>query len=306
VLNFIPDVKGKFLENYILKKLTWFQVGGPSRFFYKPKDTEDLAFFMNQRPKDIPFFVLGAGSNLLIRDGGYEGITIKLPAAFSNIDIENDVVIAGAAVLDRTLALFLAEKGLSHLEFFVGIPGTVGGAVAMNAGAYGSETIDHLLWIEVMLQSGEVQRLNKKDLSMSYRCGNLPKDAIVLKAAFQLAKKDVALIHQDIKDILQKRSDTQPVMGRTGGSTFKNTPTEAAWKLIDDAGCRGHIIGDAQISEKHCNFLINRGNATASDIENLGEYVRQKVSHNSGINLEWEIKRIGQAECLTDLQCGKD
>lgn len=301
MLNFIPHIKGKFLENYSLKKLTWFQVGGASRFFYKPKDKEDLSYFMKNRPQDIPFFILGAGSNILIRDGGYNGIAIKLPASFSTIDVVEDIVIAGAAVLDRTLALFLAEKGLSNLEFFVGIPGTVGGAIAMNAGAYGSEVIDHLLWIEVMLLNGDIKRLYKKDLTMSYRRGNLPKDVVVLSAAFQVKKKDSFVIHQDIKSILQKRSDTQPVVGRTGGSTFKNIEDAAAWKLIDDAGCRGYAIGDAQVSEKHCNFLINKGNATAADIEKLGEYVRQKVFHTSGYNLEWEIKRIGQFERLTEL-----
>ncbi len=276
-------------------------MGGSSRFFYRPKDTEDLAYFMKHKPSHLPFFILGAGSNILIRDGGYDGLTIKLPATFSTIEIEDDMVIAGAAVLDRTLALFLAEHGLSNLEFFVGIPGTVGGAIAMNAGAYGSETIDYLLWIEVMLQNGDVKRLDKKDLAMSYRCGNLPKGSIVLKAAFQLEKKESSLIHQNITEILQKRSDTQPVVGRTGGSTFKNPQTESAWKLIDDAGCRGYSIGDAQISEKHCNFIINKGNATAADIEKVGEYARQKVFHNSGIDLEWEIKRVGQAEPLIDL-----
>lgn len=301
MFDFIPDIKGKFLENYILKKLTWFQVGGPSRFFYKPKDTEDLAYFMKHRPSHLPFFILGAGSNILIRDCGYDGITIKLPVAFSTIEIKDDVVIAGAAVLDRTLALFLAERGLSNLEFFVGIPGTVGGAIAMNAGAYGSETIDHLLWIDVMLQNGDVKRLDKKDLSMSYRHGNLPKDSVVLKAAFQLQAKESTFVRQKITEILQKRSDTQPVVGRTGGSTFKNPQTESAWKLIDDAGCRGYSIGDAQVSEKHCNFIINKGNATATDIEKVGEHVRRKVFHNSGIDLEWEIKRVGQAEPLMDL-----
>lgn len=287
------NIQCQMKEYYSIKKLTWFQVGGPARFFFKPKNIDDLSCFMKNRDESIPFIVLGAGSNILFHDDGFDGVVIKLPASFAEIEIQEEIVIVGAAALDRTLALQLAEKGLSNLEFFVGIPGTIGGAICMNAGAYGTETIDHLLWVDVMLNNGEIQRFEKKDLSMTYRSGNLPQDSIVIKAAFNVKKNDVNKVREAVQNILKQRSETQPVVGRTGGSTFKNPPNESAWKLIDRAGCRGYAIGDAQVSEKHCNFIMNKGHATASDIYNLGEYVRCEVKKNAQIDLKWEIKLIG-------------
>jgi UDP-N-acetylmuramate dehydrogenase len=290
---FFKNIRGKVETNYILSKITWFQVGGPCTYFFRPKDEDDLSCFLNQKPKELNVFIVGAGSNILVRDGGIEGCVIKLSNAFGKIDIQNDQVIVGAAVLDRTLALTLGEKGLSNLEFLVGIPGVIGGAVAMNAGAYGVEIKDHLLWVDLMDETGVLKRIDAKDLSMSYRKGNLPNKHIVIRAAFKLQKKEPAIVMKRLEEILHQRSETQPISGRTGGSTFKNPKDFSAWKLIDHAGCRGLSIGGAHVSEKHCNFLLNLGDASAKDIEGLGEFIRQKVLEESGVSLEWEIIRLG-------------
>ena len=209
------------------------------------------------------------------------------------MEIQGSKIIVGAGCLDRTVVMRCLEKGLSGLEFLIGVPGTIGGAIAMNAGAYGSEIKELLEWVELVNENGEIYRLSSSDLSMSYRCGNLPKKSIVLKAAFQCHKKDSKIIKNTIDDFLRKREESQPIRGRTGGSTFKNPEGYKAWELIDKAGCRGLSIGDAQMSEKHCNFLINLGSASADDIETLGEKVRAEVFKSSGIMLEWEIKIIG-------------
>lgn len=288
----LNNVQGKITKDQDLKKLTWFQVGGPCDILYRPKDAADLAIFMQQKPSDYPFFVLGAGSNILVRDQGFKGAVIKL-SSFNKIVLEDDCVIAQGGVLDRTLALYLGEKGYSNLEFMVGIPGSVGGALAMNAGAYGAEVKDYLLWADFMDEKGQIIRLH--DFHMAYRKGNLPKGWIVLQAAFSVKKGDQALINARLEEILNQRALTQPIKGRTGGSTFKNPQDHSAWKLIDEAGCRGLRVGDAQISEKHCNFLLNLGDAKAAEIEGLGEMVRQKVKEKTGITLEWEIIRIGEA-----------
>ncbi|CAO5680525.1 MAG: UDP-N-acetylenolpyruvoylglucosamine reductase [Holosporales bacterium] len=289
---FLNNLQGKITRNQDLKKLTWFQVGGPCDVLYRPKDDADLALFMQQKPADYPFFVLGAGSNILVRDQGFKGAVLKL-SMFNKITLQDDCVIAEGGVLDRTLALYLGENGYSNLEFMVGIPGSVGGALAMNAGAYGTEIKDHLLWADFMDEKGQVIRLH--DFQMTYRKGNLPKGWIVLRAAFSVRKDNPAIINARLEEILNQRAQTQPIKGRTGGSTFKNPHDLSAWKLIDEAGCRGLRVGDAQISEKHCNFLLNLGAAKATEIEALGELVRQRVKEKTGVTLEWEIIRIGEA-----------
>jgi UDP-N-acetylmuramate dehydrogenase len=286
------NVKGRIKENQALSAVTWFQVGGPCDIFFKPFDTDDLSLFLKTLPIEMPRHIIGAGSNILIDDTGVDGCVIKLGGAFASIENHDNLIICGAAALDRTVAMTAKDYGLSNLEFLVGIPGTIGGAIAMNAGAYGSEIKDHLQWVELMSPDGTVFKIDAGDLTMTYRHGNLPKGAIVLKAAFNMNRKPVENIAETLNAYLQKREETQPVRGKTGGSTFKNPTPHAAWKLIDDAGCRGLMIGGAQVSEKHCNFLLNLGNATAKDIEALGETVRQKVFQTSGIDLEWEIIRL--------------
>lgn len=278
-------------RHFPLAKLTWFNVGGPAEYFAKPRSVDELKQTLSERPADLPIFTLGAGSNVLIRDGGYDGLVLKLAGEFNQLEIRDNTVIAGAGVLDRTLALTLAQENYSNLEFFVGIPGSIGGAIAMNAGAYDSEVKDHLLWVDLMTFNGEIIRMDRADFKMTYRKGNVPKDHIVLRAAFAL--KPSVNVQDTIEQILKRRDDSQPTKGKTGGSTFKNPLPLSAWKLIDEAGCRGHMIGGAQISPKHCNFLMNLGDAKASDIEELGEFARMRVLEKSGVDLHWEILRIG-------------
>lgn len=287
---------GKVVKNYPLHKITWFQVGGNADFFAKARSMEDLSLLLKEKPKDMPFFILGAGSNILMRDGGFRGLVIKLAGDFSKWHIENDdTVIAGAGVLDKTLALTLGQQGYANLEFMVGIPGTIGGALMMNAGAYGSEVKDVLLWVDLMSMKGEIIRLTPDNLQMAYRKGNIPKDHLVLKAAFKVQKSDPVAVQAKLTIMLDQKEAAQPMTGRTGGSTFKNPLPHSAWQLVDKVGGRGLQNGNAQISIKHCNFLLNLGDATAKDIEDLGEDVRKRVKDQEGINLEWEIIRVGQA-----------
>ncbi|MCX7338478.1 MAG: UDP-N-acetylmuramate dehydrogenase [Alphaproteobacteria bacterium] len=291
-------IRDQYLLNYPLAKVTWFQVGGPADFFYKPQSVDDLSCFLKNKPADLPVFCIGAGSNILVRDGGIRGFVIRLGGAFSAIEFDGDVVIAGAGCLDRTLAMQCMEKSLGGLEFLVSIPGTIGGAVAMNAGAYGTEIKDILEWAEIMDEQGAIHRVSAAEIPMGYRHGNLPDRSIVIRAAFRGARKPKDEILRLVNDFLQKREETQPTRGRTGGSTFKNPGDhnggqKKAWELIDQAGCRGLTLGGAQISEKHCNFLLNLGNATAADIETLGETVRSRVLDVTGVSLEWEVIRLG-------------
>jgi UDP-N-acetylmuramate dehydrogenase len=301
----LPNVRGRYAFNYDLSKATWFKVGGKAEVLFKPKDVDDLALFLREIDGKMPIVILGAGSNVLVRDGGIKGCVIKLGSGFSDIQFDGTFVTVGAACLDRTFVMECAQKGLSGLEFLVGVPGSIGGAVAMNAGAYGGEIVDFLVWVEIIDAHGNVSRLQTSDLHMTYRHGNLPDNAIVTRACFELAPKDPALISETIDAFLQKREDTQPIRGRTGGSTFKNPASEGmgkdsapkkAWELIDDAGCRGMSINDAQVSEKHCNFLLNLHAAKAADLEHLGETVRATVKAKTGITLEWEIIRLGDKE----------
>ncbi len=290
----LPVVQGRYSFGYLMSKATWFKVGGPCEIFFKPANTDDLCYFLKNKPSNLKVMCIGAGSNILVRDGGIDSCIVKLGSGFSEISIEDDIVIAGAGCLNRTLVMRCQEAGLSGLEFLVGIPGTIGGALAMNAGAYDNETKDFLEWFEFVDPQGNLHRLHSHEIHMTYRHGNLPMDSIAVRAAFRCIKKDPLEIKMKVNAYLQKREESQPIRGRTGGSTFKN-PAQGpkAWELIDQAGCRGLRIGDAQVSEKHCNFLLNLDAAQASDIETLGMMVQQKVKEITGQELEWEIIRLG-------------
>lgn len=293
----LPLVRGRYEFNVPLSHLTWFRVGGPAQVIFKPADVQDLCQFMVQKPFDLPCYPLGAGSNVLIRDGGLKGCVIRLGRAFASIQQEGNMVILGAGCLDRTVALTTCQLGLSGLEFLVGIPGTLGGAVAMNAGAYGHEIKDRLKWVEWITVEGKVQRVAAQDLSMTYRDGHLPDNVIVTKAAFLCDPKPSPDIQATLNAFLAEREKSQPIQGRTGGSTFKNPNQDGkgikAWQLIDQAGCRGLKMGDAQVSQKHCNFLLNLEAATAADLEHLGNTVQTRVHDQTGVLLEWEIIRLG-------------
>lgn len=262
---------------------------------FKPADGDDLAFFLKHRPADLPVCVLGAGSNVIVRDGGFPGCVIRLTRDLARIRVDGDTVFAGGGALDRTVSLVAADHGLGGLGFLCGIPGTVGGAVRMNAGASGGEIRDRFAGCTALDPEGQVHQLAADDLDFSYRHSALPPGWIVLEARLQGEPgQEPAQLHNSIREMLFQREQAQPVHGRTGGSTFKNPPGMSAWKLVDQAGCRGMRLGDAEVSEKHCNFLMNTGQATAQDLEQLGETVRQKVLQATGVELEWEIVRMGE------------
>lgn len=288
----IPAIRGRVQAGAILAPFTWFRVGGPAEWLVRPADAEDLVTLLRDLPAGMPLTVIGAASNLIIRDGGLPGVVVRLGGGFGGVSVEADGVVAGAAALDVTVAEHAAAAGLGGLEFLCGIPGSIGGAIAMNAGAYGAEVKDVLDWAEVATPRG-VQRLPADAFAFAYRHAALPEAAVVIRARFHAAPGDKAAIVARMQQIRAAREATQPVRARTGGSTFKNPPGHKAWELIDAAGCRGLTHGGAQVSEKHCNFLINTGMATAADLEALGEEVRARVQARSGIALEWEIRRIG-------------
>jgi UDP-N-acetylmuramate dehydrogenase len=289
----LPTSRGRLQENVDLAPMTWFRVGGPAEYLLRPADVDDLCEFLKSLPLEMPVTVIGAASNLIIRDGGLHGVVVRLARGFGDVEVEADGVVAGAAALDVTVAEHAAAAGLMGLEFLSGIPGTIGGAVAMNAGAYGGEIAQVLDWAEIVTRTGDIFRADVADLELSYRHASLPRDAIVVRARLQASKGDPALISARMAEIKSKREASQPVRARTGGSTFANPPGQKAWELIDAAGCRGLRKGAAQVSELHCNFLLNNGGATAADLEGLGEEVRRRVEKNSGVALRWEIKRIG-------------
>jgi len=289
----LPPLRGRVQAGVPLAPFTWFRTGGAAEWLVRPADAEDLLVLLRDRPAGLPLTVIGAASNLLVRDGGVRGVVVKLARGFSDVTVEADGVIAGAAALDATVAEHAAAAGLAGLEFLSGIPGSIGGAVAMNAGAYGSEVKDVLDWAEIATPSG-LLRLDAAALGFAYRRAALPEGGIVTRARFRAAPGDTAAIAARMREIRASREATQPVRARTGGSTFKNPPGEKAWALIDAAGCRGLRIGEAQVSEKHCNFLLNLGGASAAELEGLGEMVRARVAARSGIALEWEIRRIGE------------
>jgi UDP-N-acetylmuramate dehydrogenase len=291
----LPEIRGQYRFDAPLAKTTWFQVGGPADVLFKPADTDDLAHFLKNKLADLPVTVLGVGSNLIIRDGGIEGAVIKLGRGFTQAELQGGEIEAGAALLDVHLARYAADQGRAGLEFFAGIPGTVGGALAMNAGAYGAETKDVLLRAEGVLPSGEIITIHGAQLNYSYRHYGGPEGLIFTRAWFKTTEAAPAAIHARIGEIQKARGETQPIREKTGGSTFKNPQGHKAWQLVDQAGCRGLKVGDAQVSPLHANFMINTGAAKAADLEALGEEVRARVAKQSGISLEWEIKRIGRS-----------
>ena len=295
----LPHVRGRLVANAPLNRLSWFKTGGLADVLFEPADEEDLVKFLRHVPGFVPLTVIGVGSNLLVRDGGVEGVVIRLGRAFSGIDVRADVVRAGAGAMDVHVARVAQKAGLGGLEFMVGVPGTIGGALRMNAGAYGREIADILIHAHAVDRYGHQHELRAKDFGYGYRSTSAAKDLIFLRASFQGKIKDEADIKARMDEICQERQESQPIGTRTGGSTFKNPDPEKsggkkAWELIDAAGCRGLRIGDAEVSEKHCNFLINHGTATSDDVEALGETVRQKVKDATGIELEWEIAIIGR------------
>lgn len=293
----LPQVRGRLSENASLAKVTWFGVGGPAEVLFKPADADDLAHFLKLKPATVPVTVLGVGSNLLVRDGGVPGVVIRLGREFATMMVNKADVITGAGALDGNVAKAAMQANVSGLEFLSGVPGTIGGALRMNAGAYGGEMKDVLVGAVALDGQGNRHELSTEDMGFSYRKSTIPADWIFIEAHLRGYAGQVDDIRGRMDDIKLSREDSQPVRTSTGGSTFKNPEGHKAWQLIDDAGCRGLRIGGAQVSEKHCNFLINDGSATGADIENLGEEVRKRVKANSGIELSWEIRRIGvQAE----------
>ena len=290
----LPAVRGRYLPNARLAEQTWFRVGGPADVLFRPADEDDLAHFLSHKPEHMPVTIIGAGSNLLVRDGGVPGVVIRLGRGFSDIRTDSDLVHVGAGCLDRTVSLTCREAGVGGLEFLVRIPGTIGGAVRMNAGAYGQEIKDILVYADVIDSQGKRHRLPPEALQMTYRHTSLREGWIVTGAVLRgVANQKPSEIGKAIDRILEEREATQPTRGRTGGSTFKNPELEKAWKLIDAAGCRGLKIGDAQVSEKHCNFLLNLDQATANDLESLGEEVKRRVYETSSVCLDWEIVKVG-------------
>src|ERR1700719_1992101 len=292
----MPELRGRLVANQPLAELTWFRVGGPAQVLFMPEDEADLSYLLAHLPPDIPVTVIGLGSNLIIRDGGVSGVVVRLGRGFSDIVVEEGTRIrTGTAVPDVKVARAAQEAAIAGLSFLRGIPGAIGGALRMNGGAYGGETKDALVSARGVDRGGNARTYSNAEMNFSYRHCGVPNDVIFTQALFTGRKGDAAAIAAEMNKITESREATQPIKSRTGGSTFKNPPGHKAWQLIDAAGCRGLKIGDAQVSTLHCNFLINRGGATAADIEALGENVRARVKENSGVELEWEIKRIGVA-----------
>ena len=292
----MPRLRGRLLANQSLADLTWFRVGGPAQLLFTPADEEDLGYFLAHLPNEILVTVVGVGSNLIVRDGGLLGVAIRLsPRGFGDSSAEGDVVSAGAAALDKRVAETAANADISGLEFFFGIPGTIGGALRMNAGANGAETRDVLIEAVGIGRDGEKHTFSNADMKFVYRNSGVDPSIIFTSARFRGKLAAPEAIRARMNEVQAHRATAQPIREKTGGSTFQNPPGQSAWKLIDAAGCRGLRVGGAQVSEMHCNFLINTGNASGHDIETLGETVRARVKENSGIELHWEIKRIGIA-----------
>jgi len=290
----MPRLRGRLLANQPLAELTWFRVGGPAQVLFMPADEDDLAYFLKNLPDRVPVHVVGVGSNLIVRDGGVPGVVIRLsPRGFGETAAEGDVVSAGAAALDKRVAETAAAAGLAGLEFLFGIPGSIGGALRMNAGANGAETKDVLIDATGIDRKGNKLTFGNAEMKFVYRNSGVDPCVIFTSARFRGTAAAEEAVRARMSEVQQHRESAQPIREKTGGSTFKNPPGDSAWKLIDAAGCRGLRIGGAQVSEMHCNFLINTGNATGHDIETLGETVRARVKQNSGIELHWEIKRIG-------------
>ncbi|MBV9561658.1 MAG: UDP-N-acetylmuramate dehydrogenase [Bradyrhizobium sp.] len=290
----MPGLRGRLLANESLAPLTWFRVGGRAQALFTPADEDDLAYFLKHLPDAIPVHVVGVGSNLIVRDGGLPGVVIRLsPRAFGEVSVAGDIVSAGAAALDKRVAEAAAAANLAGLEFYFGIPGTIGGALRMNAGANGGETKDVLVEATGIDRNGNRHVFTNADMKFGYRAAGVDPAIIFTAARFRGRSASPEAIRVRMEEVQQHRETAQPIREKTGGSTFKNPPGHSAWQLIDAAGCRGLRVGGAQVSQMHCNFLINTGEATAHDIETLGETVRERVKRQSGIELHWEIKRIG-------------
>ena len=290
----MPQLRGRLLANQPLAELTWFRVGGPAQVLFTPADQDDLAYFLKNLSDQVPVYVVGVGSNLIVRDGGLPGVVIRLsPRGFGETAAEGDVVSAGAAALDKRVAETAAAAGLAGLEFLFGIPGSIGGALRMNAGANGAETKDVLIDATGIDRRGNKLTFGNAEMKFVYRNSGVDPSVIFISARFRGRAAAPEAVRARMNEVQQHRESAQPIREKTGGSTFQNPPGDSAWKLIDAAGCRGLRIGGAQVSEMHCNFLINTGAATGHDIETLGETVRARVKQNSGIELHWEIKRIG-------------
>jgi UDP-N-acetylmuramate dehydrogenase len=290
----MPDLRGRLLANESLAPLTWFRVGGPSQVLFTPADEDDLAYFLSQLPDEIPVYTVGVGSNLIVRDGGVEGVVIRLSSrGFGETKAEGDTVRAGTAALDKRVAEAAAAANIGGLEFYFGIPGSIGGALRMNAGANGGETKDVLVEANGVTRKGEKVSFSNADMKFVYRNSGLDTSIIFTSALYRGRVTDAESIRARMGEVQNHRETAQPIREKTGGSTFKNPPAHSAWKLIDAAGMRGFRVGGAQVSEMHCNFLINTGDASGRDIETLGETVRARVKEHSGVELQWEIKRIG-------------
>jgi UDP-N-acetylmuramate dehydrogenase len=291
----LPPVRGRLTENVPLAPITWFRAGGAAEIMFRPADIDDLAGFLARKPADVPVTVIGVASNLLVRDGGIAGVVIRLGRGFVDVSIDGATVEAGAGALDLNVALACREAGVAGLEFMSGIPGTIGGGLRMNAGAYGREFKDVLQHAVALDAAGNKHVLPLPALGLSYRHSGVAEDWILVQAVFAGEPGDAAAIGRRMAEIQAARESSQPIRARTGGSTFANPPGHKAWELIDRAGCRGLTRGGAMISEKHANFLINTGSATAADLEGLGEEVRRRVRESCGVTLEWEIRRIGRS-----------
>ncbi|HLI12691.1 MAG TPA: UDP-N-acetylmuramate dehydrogenase [Alphaproteobacteria bacterium] len=294
----LPPVRGRLTENAPLDRITWFKVGGPAEIMFRPADQDDLVSFLAGKPAEVPVTVIGVGSNLLVRDGGVPGVVIRLGRDFAEIRVAEEEVSAGAAALDLNVALVAAESSLAGLEFLSGIPGTIGGALRMNAGAYGCEIKDVIVEAEAIDSRGSIHRLRPDELGLTYRHSAIPEEWIFTAARLAAARGERQAIARRMAEIQKSREESQPIRSPTGGSTFANPSDPAAqgrkaWQLIEAAGCRGLRRGGAMVSEKHCNFLINTGSATAADLEDLGEEVRRRVRESSGVELRWEIRVIG-------------
>jgi UDP-N-acetylmuramate dehydrogenase len=291
----IDEVRGKLVPNQLLSEVTWFRVGGPAQLFFMPADEEDLAFFLRNLPRDIKVTTIGLGSNLLIRDGGLDGVVIRLSGkAFGRVEaLDGHRLRVGTSLPDVKVATAAAEAGIDGLSFYRGIPGGIGGALYMNAGCYGTETHERVVEIRAVTRDGEIVTLSNADMGYRYRKSNGPRGAVFTSVVYQGLPGEREDILARMREITEKRESSQPTRAKTGGSTFKNPEGRSSWKLIDEAGCRGLKVGDAQMSEMHANFLLNLGGANAHDIETLGETVRNRVRAKHGIDLQWEIRRMG-------------
>ena len=290
----LPELRGRLSANTVLADITWFRVGGPAEVLFSPADEADLAYFLANVPADLPVFVMGLGSNLLVRDGGVPGVVIRLGKGFGETKIEpGHRIRTGTAVADVKLARAAADAGIDGLAFYRGIPGSIGGALRMNAGAHGTETKDVLVSVRAVDRQGQIHELSLADMGYTYRHCGVPEDWIFTEALYQGRPGEPAEIQAKMAEVAEYREKNQPIKERTGGSTFKNPPGNSSWKLIDAAGLRGYRVGGAHVSNMHCNFLINDAQATGEDIERLGETVRARVKAASGVQLEWEIIRLG-------------